>query len=120
MSLVSSGLGAKRLGLLQELVPNAAVIGLLVNPENPNAEPEQKDVEQASCTLGKKIVVVSTSSEAEFEAAFSTLYKQRAGGLLVATDPFLLSRRDHLVALAARHAILRCTNSASLQWLVAW
>jgi putative ABC transport system substrate-binding protein len=105
VSLVSSGLGAKRLGLLQELVPNAAVIGLLVNPENPNAEPEQKDVEQASRTLGKEIFVVSTSNEGEFETAFSTLIKQRAGGLLVATDPFLLSRREHLVALAARHAI---------------
>jgi len=76
-----------------------------VNPENPNAEPEQKDVEQASRTLGKEIFVVSTSNEGEFETAFSTLIKQRAGGLLVATDPFLLSRREHLVALAARHAI---------------
>jgi putative ABC transport system substrate-binding protein len=76
-----------------------------VNPDNPNAEPERKDVEQAGDTLGKRIVVVSARSERDFETAFATLVQQRAGGLLVATDPFLLSRRDQLVALAARHAI---------------
>jgi putative ABC transport system substrate-binding protein len=105
VSLVSSGLGAKRLGLLHELVPNAAAIGLLVNSDNPNAEPEQKDVEQAGRTIGKRIVVVNASSEGDFETGFATLVQQRAGGLLVATDPFLLSRRDQLVALATRHSI---------------
>jgi putative tryptophan/tyrosine transport system substrate-binding protein len=105
VSLVSSGLGAKRLGLLHELIPNAAVIALLVNPANPNAEPERKDVEQAGHTLGKQIVVLKASSENEFETAFQTLTRQRAGGLVVATDPFLLSRRDQLVTLAARYAI---------------
>jgi putative ABC transport system substrate-binding protein len=105
VSLVSSGLGAKRLGLLHELIPNAAVIALMVNPDNPNAEPERKDVEQAGGILGKQIAIVNASRERDFETAFTTLVEQRAGGLLVATDPFLLSRRDQLVALAARHAI---------------
>jgi putative ABC transport system substrate-binding protein len=105
VSLISSGLGAKRLGLLHELIPNAAVIALLMNQDNPNAEAERKDVEQAGHTLGKKIVVANASSEDDFETAFSTIVQQRAGGLLVATDPFLLSRRDQLVALAARHAL---------------
>ena len=105
VSLVSSGLGAKRLGLLHELVPNAAVIAFLVNPDNPNAEPERKDVEQAGHTLGKKIVVTNARGDRDFESAFATLIKLRAGGILVATDPFLLSRRDELIALAARHAI---------------
>jgi putative tryptophan/tyrosine transport system substrate-binding protein len=105
VSLVSGGLGAKRLGLLHELVPNAAVIALLLNSENPNAEPERKDVEQAAGILGKQIVVINASSERDFETAFATLTRQRAGGLLVATDPFLLSRRGQLVELAAHHAI---------------
>jgi putative ABC transport system substrate-binding protein len=105
VSLISSGLGAKRLGLLHELIPNAAVIALLLNPSNPNAGPEREDVQQAGETLGKKIVVLNVSSDGDFETAFAALVKQHAGGLLVATDPFLLSRRDQLVALAERYAI---------------
>jgi putative ABC transport system substrate-binding protein len=105
VSLVSSGLGAKRLGLLHELVPNAAVIALLLNPDNPNAGPERKDVEEAGRTIGQQIVVVNATSERDFDAAFATLVRQRAGGLLVATDPFFLSQRDQLVALADRHAV---------------
>jgi putative ABC transport system substrate-binding protein len=105
VSLVSSGLGAKRLGLLNELIPNAAVLGLLLNPENPNAEPEQQDVRQAAVTLGKHIVIVNARTESDFAPAFATLTEEKAGGLIVATDPFLLSRRNEIVALAARHAI---------------
>jgi putative ABC transport system substrate-binding protein len=105
VSLISSGLGAKRLGLLHELIPNAAVIGLLVNPNNPNSEPERQDVVEAGRTIGQQIVVVNASSERDFDTAFATLVQQRAGGLLVATDPFFLSRRDQLVALADRYAI---------------
>ena len=90
VSLISSGLGAKRLGLLHDLVPNAAVIGLLVNPNNPNAEPERQDVVEAGSTIGQQIVVVNAGSERDFEGAFATIVKQRAGGLLVATDPFFL------------------------------
>ena len=81
------------------------MIALLLNPENPNAEPERQDIVQAGDTLGKRIVVVTASSEADFEPAFASIVQQRTGGLLVATDPFLLSRRDQLVALAARYAI---------------
>jgi putative ABC transport system substrate-binding protein len=81
------------------------VIGLLVNPDNPNAEPERKDVEEAGRTIGQQIVVLNASSERDFDTAFATLVQQRAGGLLVATDPFFLSRRDQLVALADRYAI---------------
>jgi putative ABC transport system substrate-binding protein len=105
VSLVSSGLGAKRLGLLNELIPNAAVLGLLLNPENPNAEPEQQDVWQAAVTLGKHIVIVNARTESDFAPAFATLAEEKAGGLIVATDPFLLTRRNEIVALAARHAI---------------
>jgi putative ABC transport system substrate-binding protein len=105
VSLVSSGLGAKRLGLLNELIPNAAILGLLLNPENPNAEPEEQDVRQAAATLGKRIIVVNARAESDFAPAFATLTEEKAGGLIVATDPFLLSRRDQIVALAARYAV---------------
>jgi putative tryptophan/tyrosine transport system substrate-binding protein len=105
ISLISSGLGAKRLGLLHDLVPNAAVIGLLINPDNPNAESERKDVEEAAHTVGQQICVANVKNEPDFEPAFSALVQQRVGGLIVATDPFLLSKRDQLVALAARHKI---------------
>jgi ABC-type uncharacterized transport system substrate-binding protein len=105
VSLISPAIGSKRLELLHKLVPNAAVIGLLVYPDSPHAEPERKDVEEAGRTIGQQIVVVNASSERDFDAAFATLIQQRAGGLLVAGDPFLLIRRDQLVALADRYAL---------------
>ena len=93
VSLISPAIGSKRLELLHKLVPNAAVIGLLMYPDSPHAEPERKDVEEAGRAIGQQIVVVNASSERDFDAAFATLVQQRAGGLLVAGDPFLLIRR---------------------------
>jgi ABC-type uncharacterized transport system substrate-binding protein len=105
VSLVTSVLVAKRLGLLSELVPTAAVIALLINPDTPDAEPETKDVMAAGHTLGREIRVFKVSSESEFEGAFANLVQIRAGALIVGGDPFLNSRRARLIALAARHAI---------------
>ncbi len=105
VSLISPAIGSKRLELLHKLVPNAAVIGLLMYPDSPHAEPERKDVEEAGRAIGQQIVVVNASSERDFDTAFATLVQQRAGGLLVAGDPFLLIRRDQLVALADRYAL---------------
>jgi putative ABC transport system substrate-binding protein len=105
VSLVSSGLGAKRVGLLHELVPTAALVSLLLNPNNPNAALERHDVELATSTLGLRISVQAAATIEDFEPAFAAMVRQRAGGLIVATDPFLLSRRGQLVALAARHGI---------------
>jgi putative ABC transport system substrate-binding protein len=98
-------LEAKRLQLLHELVPNAAVIGVLLNPANPAAETQTTDVHTAARSIGRQIHVVTASSEGEFEAAFASLVRQRIGGLLVAADPFFYSRHERLVALAARHAV---------------
>jgi putative ABC transport system substrate-binding protein len=81
------------------------VIGLLINPSNPNAQPEQDDVRQAAATLGKQIALVEVKDAGDLVSAFALLIQQRAGGLIVATDPFLLSQREQIVALAARHAI---------------
>jgi len=100
-----SPLGAKRLELLHELVPNAAVIGVLVNPTYPDAESQSKDVQEAARMFGQEAHVVNASSEGELNAAFALLVQLKAGILLVTADAFFLSRRDQLVALAARHSI---------------
>ena len=101
----SVALEAKRLEVLREAVPNAAVIAVLMNPNYPDAEIQLRDVQAAASAMGKQIYVMKASSESGIDAAFATLVSQRAGALLVASDPFFNSRRDQLVALTARHAI---------------
>jgi len=98
-------LEAKRLQLLHELVPNAAAIGVLINAANPTAEIQTEDVQRAARNIGREIHVATASNEVEFDEAFTKLAQQRIGGLLVAADPFFFSRRQQLVALAARHAL---------------
>jgi ABC-type uncharacterized transport system substrate-binding protein len=105
VSLVTSALGAKRLGLLHDLLPNAAVMGLLVNPDNPNAETVRKDIQEAAHIKGQQIYVVRAKIERDFESAFVALVQQQVRGLVVASDPFLLSQREQLAALSARHKI---------------
>ncbi len=98
-------LGSKRLELLHELVPNAAMMTLLVNPNYPSAESEIKEMRAAAHAVGRNLIVVNASTESEIDAAFAELVQQRVGGLIVTGDPFFVSRREKLVALAARHAL---------------
>jgi len=98
-------LGAKRLELLRELVPKAEMIGLLINPNNPNAETIASRLQEAARTLGQQIRILNASTEGEVDAAFATLGELRIGAILVASDPFFVSRRDQIVALAARQAL---------------
>ena len=98
-------LSAKALGLLHELVPNAAVIAMMMNPKIPESARTLSDVEEAARTLGRKLLVLNASVPSEIDTAFATLRQQRADALLVAADPFLTSRRQQIVALAARDAI---------------
>jgi len=100
-----SDLGAKRLELLHEVVPKTTVIGMLVNPNYPDAEVQRKDAAEAAHKLGLELHVVNVSTEGDFNSAFANLVQSTAGALLVGTDTFFLSRRDQLVLLAARHAI---------------
>jgi putative ABC transport system substrate-binding protein len=95
----------KKLELLHELVPKAAVIGLLVNPSNPNAETVAKDLQAAARTLGLQVHVVYAATESDFGTAFATLVQQRVDALVEAADPFFYAQRKQIVALAARHAI---------------
>jgi ABC-type uncharacterized transport system substrate-binding protein len=101
-----SGLVAgKGLGLLHELVPNAAVIAMLVNPKLPESARMQSEGHEAARTLGRQLLVLNASSASEIDAAFATMRERRAGALLVGADPFLASRTQQIVALAARDAI---------------
>jgi putative ABC transport system substrate-binding protein len=95
----------KKLELLHELVPKAAVIGALVNPTSPNAETVSKELQAAARALGLEIHIVNASTERDIDTAFATIVQRGAGALVVGNDPFFTDRRDQLVALAARHAL---------------
>jgi putative tryptophan/tyrosine transport system substrate-binding protein len=105
VSFLINQLGAKRLALVRELVPTATTIGMLQSPDNPASQSDAADVRAAADALGQKLVVVSATNKHDFSPAFATLVEQRAGALLTASNPFFLSRRNQLVALAARHAL---------------
>lgn len=96
---------AKRLGLLQELVPEAASIGVLANPNYPPAGSQLKGVEAAARTIGIGTVALRASNDTEIETAFDTGVRERIHVLAVASDPFFNTRSEKLVALATRHAV---------------
>jgi putative ABC transport system substrate-binding protein len=96
---------AKRLELLRELIPQVRVIGALSNPSNQTAEQQVREVQGAARTLGLELHIVRATSERDFEPAFATLLQQRVAALLVEATPFFNSRREQLIALAARHAM---------------
>jgi putative ABC transport system substrate-binding protein len=98
-------LSGKALGLLHELVPDAAIIALMLNPKDRETETAQRDSQEAARALGRQLLVLNASTPGEIDAAFATLRQQRAGALLVASDPFFTARRQQIVALAARDAI---------------
>jgi putative tryptophan/tyrosine transport system substrate-binding protein len=99
------GLGAKRLGLLHELMPAANPIGVLMNPNFVDAQTQLRDIEDAAQSLGLKLLVFQARTELEIETAFANLTQQKVGAIFVVSDPFFTSRRVQLVTLAARHAI---------------
>src|SRR5262245_40475494 len=98
-------LGAKGLALLHDLVPSAATVGFLANPNNPISELTAKDVLAAAPAVGLQVQILKASTDREIDAAFASLVQARAGALFVGNDAFFNSRIEQLVALAARHAI---------------
>jgi ABC-type uncharacterized transport system substrate-binding protein len=101
----STGLEAKRLGLLHEMVPKAATIAVLVNPNYSEAESQLREVQEAAARLGVQLVVMRANAVSDFDPAFSTVVQHQSGALLVCASPFFNTRREQLVVLAARHAL---------------
>jgi putative tryptophan/tyrosine transport system substrate-binding protein len=102
---ITSQLGAKRLELLRQLVPNVVRIALLMGPNSAEAEAERIDVHNAAQEFGQQLITVEVTSTPEFEAAFKTFAQRGAGGLLAGSGPFLTSQRERIVALAARQRL---------------
>jgi putative ABC transport system substrate-binding protein len=103
--MVTTVLVEKRLQLLHDLLPKAELIALLINPTSPVAEPQTRDAQAAARALGVRLEVLTAVTENDFDQVFASLVQQRADALFVSADPFFSSRREHLVALAARHEI---------------
>jgi len=104
-TLMVSELGPKRLDLLRQLVPNAASVAVLANPEYQPAPAEVRNLEDAAHTLGIKIIALNARTESDIDTAFATVVQQKADALIVGGDPFLLGQRDQLVRLAVRYNV---------------
>jgi putative tryptophan/tyrosine transport system substrate-binding protein len=102
---IATELMAKRLELLSEIVPQAGLVALLVNPNNASAEPMMRDVREAARAKGVQLRILKASTESEIDAAFATLVELHAGALVLGADPLFASRLDQLAALAARDAV---------------
>jgi putative tryptophan/tyrosine transport system substrate-binding protein len=103
--IFTSGLAAKRLGFLLELVPKAVTLAILINPNNPGSALQSKDAQEAAQALGRKLIVLKARAAGDFDTAFAALAQQQASALVVGADPLFNSRREQLVVLAARHAM---------------
>jgi putative ABC transport system substrate-binding protein len=98
-------LGAKNLEILHEMVPNAAVIGVLVNPNNPNTEPQLRDLQASAQTLGLRLVTLAAGSEREIDGISATLRERQIEAMLVTADGFFFGLQDKLVPLTAGHGV---------------
>jgi putative tryptophan/tyrosine transport system substrate-binding protein len=105
ISFFSGELASKRLELLRQLVPKATTVAMLADPESPTSAVERGDVEAAAQWMGQQLTILDARSDGNIEGAFATIEQLRPGALLVAAGAFLNSRRERIVALAARHAV---------------
>jgi putative ABC transport system substrate-binding protein len=105
VALLIDVLGAKRFGLLREVVPAATLITVLLHPTWPAFDTQLNDAQEAARSVGQQIQVLRANTEREIEAAFDTAKEVRAGAMVVGTSTFFTSRRDQIVGLAARDAL---------------
>jgi ABC-type uncharacterized transport system substrate-binding protein len=105
VTFVINSLGAKRLELLRQLMPNATIVGFLINPRNPTSEAQTADAQAAARALGVELLILHAGSEPDIDAAFTRSVQQRANAMIVGADAFFISKTDQLVGLAARDAL---------------
>jgi len=105
VSLMAVALEGKRLELLDQLVPKARLIAMLVNPTNPQAELQSRAMETAGRTIGRAVQILRASNEAEVNSAFATMAQRRIGGLVVGADTFFTSQAKMFSALSTRYAL---------------
>ena len=102
VSWFGADLAGKRLALFHDVVPNISTIGFLTNPSDPDESSQPADAQDAARQLNLKLVVINASTEREIDAAFATFAQQQVGAVVIASDPFFLTRREQIVSLAAR------------------
>jgi putative ABC transport system substrate-binding protein len=105
VSWFTAELGPKRLALLHELVPGAKAVALLINPSTVEVVRQATETQEAARTMGLRMAVLNVRTASDIDAAFSTIVQNRVGALVTASDPFLLGRREQIIALAAQHSI---------------
>jgi putative ABC transport system substrate-binding protein len=105
VSLIAAELAVKRLEVMRELLPYARAVAMIVNPNYPGAEREVTEVEAAGHLMGLQIQKVTAGSEVALETAFATISQMRVDAVTVGTDGFFVTRREQIVALAARYAV---------------
>jgi ABC-type uncharacterized transport system substrate-binding protein len=114
VSLFNAVLGAKRLELLRELVPQTTAIALLVNPRNPTTEGQVRDIEAAALSTRQRFHVFNAAGASEIDIAFAAMREQRVDALLVGADPLFLNQRDRLVVLSARDRVPTIYNQREI------
>jgi putative ABC transport system substrate-binding protein len=105
VTFFTAPLEPKRLGLLRELIPQADLVAVLLNPKYPDADVQLKDVQEATREIGQRTLMLTATTDAEIDSAFAALAQQREGALMVGADPFFDVRRERIVALARRHDV---------------
>jgi putative tryptophan/tyrosine transport system substrate-binding protein len=105
VALLSTELSAKRIGLVRELVPQTKTIALLANRDNPENVHDVRDAQDAANSVGVNVLVLNAATEQDIDSAFGTIVQERAGALIVGTDPFYYIRKDQIITLATRNAI---------------
>jgi putative ABC transport system substrate-binding protein len=104
-NILAAEMDGKRLGLLHELIPNAARVGLLLNPNFPAYPTQLNELQRAATIIGLQVEVLRANTDGEIDAAFEIAFRKRVGALILAASPFFDTRRDKLVALATGHAL---------------
>jgi putative tryptophan/tyrosine transport system substrate-binding protein len=105
ISLLTTAPEVKRFGLLHQVVPNAAVIGVLINPSYPGANDQKQEVREAGHAVDRRVEIATPAEEQQLEPAFASLVERKATALLVSADPFFDTRRNQIVALAAKYKL---------------